>query len=257
MKATTNILSIFIGFFSITSTREYGIIPLLIAGAASLGQGIASGVQKNNLASEQERRAKKLLADSQNIKRAKEDDLYQENKDIALKKLGLGLPAKNIYQDQINAQTANMLGQSRLATTSSGDLLSAAAAIDKNANNSLLNLAAKDAEYKDKALSEVSLNNQRIALERARLETIAEQKRQQMRGQAGALENAATENRNNAGQDIIGGITNSIAGAAGLLALKKKKKKDSDVDNGGVDSSKSTDTSTSKNTVRKFIGTEE
>jgi hypothetical protein len=210
-----------ISLLSTTPTREYGVIPLLVAAGAMAAGAIANGVNKKNLASEQDKRAKKLIADSQNIKREKEDEIFQENKDIALKKLGLGLPAKNIYEDQIKAQTADMIGQSRLATTSSGDLLSAAAAINKNANNSLLALAEKDFAYKDDALNEVSLNNQRIAMERARLESIAEQRRSQLRGQAGALETASTQNDYGANEDFIGAVTNSVASVAGGVQGQK------------------------------------
>lgn len=198
----------------------------VVTGVVSVGTAIASGVAKGNLASKQKREAEKLRKNSAGITADKINNVYLDNKTIAENKAMQGLAGKDLMNQKLIEQSANAFNQSRLATNNSGDLLSAISAQNKTATDKALELEILNAEAKQKGLTDIQNQNLIIGGEKARLEAIAEQKRANVRKQAGALEGAATENESSATQEMIGGIGSGVGSAIGMINAKNEKSSD-------------------------------
>lgn len=198
----------------------------VVTGVVSVGTAIASGVAKGNLASKQKREAEKLRKNSAGITADKINNVYLDNKTIAENKAMQGLAGKDLMNQKLIEQSANAFNQSRLATNNSGDLLSAISAQNKTATDKALELEILNAEAKQKGLADIQNQNLIIGGEKARLEAIAEQKRANIRKQAGALEGASTENESAATQEIIGGIGSGVGSAIGMINAKNEKSSD-------------------------------
>jgi len=191
------------------------MLPLFLAGLTSLIGGVVKTAAASNLASEQESRAKKTRSDSKNIIAKPIANEFYDNKKITENRYLSGLPGLTQTKNSIAEQEANGVNQSRLATNNSGDLLSAIAAISSKTQDANIDLGIKDAVYKDAALGELSANNQAIAAAKVQQEALAQAERSKLRDASGALENAATANRNKAIDIAVSGVTDAVGGAIG------------------------------------------
>lgn len=191
-----------------------------ITAGTTIATSVAGAAVKNSLANKQKKRAALLRDEQSQLKANAIDQTYLDNKKIAQNKFITGLPSTGLMKNQLTNTTADALNKSRLATTNSGDLLSAIGNINKQEQEANLTLGIIDAEYRDNALTGISLNNQAIANEKSRLETIAETKRGALRKQAGALEDASTANKANATDGIISGIGSGLGTLAAGIGEK-------------------------------------
>jgi len=198
----------------------------VVAGTVSIGTSIGGAVAKNSLAKKQKKEADKLRLSTNDIKANPINQVYNDNKAIAETKAINGLAGKDLIQQQLLDNNVNSFNKSKLATNNSGDLLSSISAQNQNTNKSLLDLGVADAEAKSKGLDSVMQQNLNIGAEKARLEAIAEQKRQNIRRQANALEGASTENESAATQEMIGGIGSAVGGVVGGINAQAQDKKD-------------------------------
>lgn len=198
----------------------------VVAGTVSIGTSIGGAVAKNSLAKKQKKEADKLRQSTNDIKANPINQVYNDNKAIAETKAINGLAGKELVKQQLLDSNVNSFNKSKLATNSSGDLLSSISAQNQNTNKSLLDLGVSDAEAKSRGLDSVMQQNLNIGAEKARLEAIAEQKRQNIRRQANALEGASTENESAATQELIGGIGSAVGGVVGGINAQSQDKKD-------------------------------
>lgn len=196
----------------------------VVAGGVGIGTSIASSVVKSNLAKKQKKEAQKLRDSESGIIANPIDNTFKENKMIAEKMALDGLMGKKQIQDKLTSQGANAIEKSKLATSNSGDLLSAISAQNNAMNGKTLDLGIADAEAKQRGLIDIENKNMAIAGEKARLEANAEIKRSALRRQANALEGASTENEVGATQDIIGGLGSAGGAVAGALNAKADEK---------------------------------
>ena len=195
----------------------------LMSGTLGLGGGIASFYNKKNLEKEQMKRAQKLL-DTANVVVAPEiQKEFLDNKSIAEQKAITGLAGKERIQNRLDANTANMLSGARLSTTDSGALLAAITAAQSDANQKMTDLGIQDAQAKNEALSGVQNATTMIAGEKNRLDAIKREQQSNLRKQASALENAATTNKYQGYDELIGTSVKSGANiGAGVIGLASK-----------------------------------
>jgi len=198
----------------------------VVAGGVALTTSIVGSAEKSRLANKQKKEAAKLRQSNEFIKANPINQVYNENKDIAQTRVTNGLAGKDLINQRLLEQNANAFNKSKLATKNSGDLLSAISAQNEGMNDKLLELGIADAEAKNKGLTDVQQQNLNIGAEKARLEAIAEQKRSNIRKQAGALEGAATENESSATQEMISGIGGAVNTAVGAISAKAQDKSD-------------------------------
>ena len=196
-------------------------LPLPFMAIASLvGSGIKSAAA-SNLGSDQATRAKKTRNDANNIIAKPIANEFYDNKLMSENRYLSGLPGLSQTKSQISQQEANAVNQSRLSTNNSGDLLSAIASINNKTQDANIDLGIKDAAYKDSALDNVSLNNQAIAAAKVQQEALAQTERSKLRDASGALENAATANKNKAVNIAVSGANDAIGVGAGMGMDKK------------------------------------
>jgi len=185
--------------FSIDDLNPY-------AGAIEAGAGAIKGITEAIAASQQADRAAKLRDKANQVPTQQirpEFKAAQQNAQMASM---YGLAGKQGYQDQINSNISNSIRAIKESSPNGEATLAAIGGTLANANKATNDLSLEDAnaqERKGLAANQVLWN---VGAQQRSLEDKRDAQQAAIRGQAAALENAATANKQTGINDALGGV---------------------------------------------------
>jgi len=214
-----------------------GIVGNSMEMAAAVGGPIGSFLAQSSLARRQKERANRLLNQANVLTAPELQKEFLENKALAEKQAIEGFAGKDLVQNRLNSNTANMLSGARLSTTDSGALLAAISAVQGDANAKMTDLGIQDAQMKNQALDNVRGATMNIASEKNRLDAIKREEQSKLRKQASALEDASTTNEMQSIQDLIKNSAVALSNAGAAVSSMDGKSKGADLGGEGDSSS--------------------
>lgn len=190
-----------------------GAIPIAGPIISGLG-GIIGGVLEGQEAEKQKQQAEKARKDALNLKPENIDPIFQQKLRADKAAELAGLPGKLLWQNMLDQRTANDLRAIRDSSPNgAAALASASAAMGRNSQD-LNTLAIKDAEFRAGQAKETRDTLWDVGLQKNRQEDIRNVRREQGLTAASALENAATYNKMNAINKILG----TVGGTASAIS---------------------------------------
>lgn len=184
------------------------------SGIAEMGVGAIKGITEAITASQQAKRADALREESKKVQTQQMRPEFKTALQNAQQQSTYGLPALQAYRDKIDTNMANNI---RAIKESSPNGEATLAAISNNlstANQAQNDLSAKDAAAQEAKGTTANNTLWRVGEQGRYLEDIRDKEKHSIQAQAGALENAATANKQTGINDALGGVEQ---GASQLL----------------------------------------
>ena len=180
----------------------------------SMGAGIAGGLLEQSAAKKQQEQAAKAREEALGLKPANiQGEFYQKFRADKAAELA-GLPGKQLWQNMLDQRLAGDVRSIRESAPTGAAALAAASAAMGRQSSDLNTLAIKDAEFKAMQAKDTRNTLWDLGLQKNRQEDIRNVRQREGLTAASALENAATYNKQNAINKILG----TVGGTASAIA---------------------------------------
>lgn len=176
------------------------------AGAAEMGVGLIKGITESVAASKQAERAQALREEAKNVqKQAIRPEFLAAQRNAQLQS-SYGLAGMQGYRDKINGDLANSVRAIKESSPNGEATLAAISSTFANANKSNNDLSIQDSQAQERKGINANQIIWNVGEQQRGLEDRRDAEKRAILGQAGALENAATANKQTGINDALGGV---------------------------------------------------
>lgn len=176
--------------------------------------GISAGLKASE-ASKQKEQAEKMRREALNTQKQALRPEFKEKQRIEKMQYLAGLPALGQAQKTLDENTASNLRAIREQSPNGAATLAAISAGLSAQGRATNDLSIKNAEYKDRMLTNIGGTSWSIGEKQRALEDIRDKQMATGLSSAAAMESAATYNKQNAADTLLGGISSTATSLAG------------------------------------------
>lgn len=200
--------------------------PLLAAAGISALTGAAQGISQIVTSAQQRKRAEELRAQADKVIAPDIPRQYLEADKIKQWQATHGMPGYGEYKQDLASNTSDSIQAAEGASGSGSNTLAAISALYGNQNRATNDLNARDAEYRDRAVSGVAQSREMLGNVATQNQAIKRAEQDKIRTAASQLENAGEANRQAGVSGITGSIGKGIAGGLGVAAADQQDASD-------------------------------
>lgn len=204
------------------------------SGLLTAGLGIGKAIMKKNLAKDQMARSQDLRNQGLAVKKPALRPEFQRALQGSKLRTLTGLPNEQMIKDEVDLENATSFGRGQGVASSGGELLQYAASLNAQGNQLKRGISTESANMRNQNYGNYLNTLWNVGGEELKNVAIQRMERDKFLDQSSALENAATANKFQGKQEILGAIGEGIGGAMGSIGGAMSGKAGAEADVSGM-----------------------